>query len=78
MRTFRIFTLFVSCLSLLLSARGGHVAETLSLSAGWNAVYLESFGAIEDYILTNCVNGDLLITMGAGDIYKVGDDLLGR
>ena len=25
-----------------LSARGGHVAETLSLSAGWNAVYLES------------------------------------
>lgn len=42
MRTFRIFTLFVSCLSLLLSARGGHVAETLSLSAGWNAVYLES------------------------------------
>ena len=25
-----------------LSARGGHVAETLSLSAGWNAVYIES------------------------------------
>ena len=46
--------------------------------AGGNAVYLESFGAIEDYILTNCVDGDLLITMGAGDIYKVGDDLLGR
>ena len=47
-------------------------------SKGGNALYLGTFGEIEDYILTHCVDGDLLITMGAGDILKVGEDLLGR
>ena len=42
MRTFRNFTLSILLFAFLLSARGGHIAETLSLSAGWNAVYLES------------------------------------
>lgn len=34
------------------------------------------FEAIENFLKKNCINGDLLITMGAGDIYKVGEDLL--
>ena len=45
---------------------------------GGHADYFTSFGEIEDYVLTHCVDGDMFITMGAGDIYKVGDDLLGR
>ncbi len=37
-----------------------------------------SFGEIEDFLLEKCINGDMLITMGAGDIVKVGDFLLGQ
>ena len=44
---------------------------------GTPAHYLGSFDEIEKFILENCVNGDLLITMGAGDIVKVGENLLG-
>ena len=44
---------------------------------GTKATYLPSFDEIETFILENCVHGDLLITMGAGDIVKVGEKLLG-
>lgn len=36
-----------------------------------------SFDDIENFLLKNCVNGDLLITMGAGDVVKIGEHLLG-
>lgn len=39
--------------------------------------YLPTFDEIENFILENCTQGDLLITMGAGDIVKVGEELLG-
>ncbi|WP_026892610.1 UDP-N-acetylmuramate--L-alanine ligase [Lacrimispora aerotolerans] len=39
--------------------------------------YIPSFEEIETFILENCIHGDLLITMGAGDIVKVGENLLG-
>ena len=39
--------------------------------------FIPSFDEIETFILENCMNGDLLITMGAGDIVKVGEKLLG-
>lgn len=45
--------------------------------SGTKAHYIPSFDEIETFILENCVNGDLLITMGAGDIVKVGEKLLG-
>ena len=38
--------------------------------------YIPSFEDIKKYILENCFNGDLLITMGAGDVVKIGDELL--
>lgn len=38
--------------------------------------YFSSFDDIEIFILENCIPGDLLITMGAGNIYLVGEDLL--
>ena len=40
--------------------------------------YFPSFDEIEDFLLKNCINGDLLITMGAGDIVQVGEHLLGQ
>lgn len=43
---------------------------------GCEAYYFQSFEEIEKFLLKNCINGDLLITMGAGDIINVGEDLL--
>ena len=43
---------------------------------GVNASYFGSFDKIVDYLKGELKDGDVLITMGAGDIYKVGDDLL--
>jgi len=37
----------------------------------------ETFDEIENFLLQFCNEGDLLITMGAGDIVKVGENLLG-
>lgn len=45
-------------------------------SLGKECVYIDNFEDIEKYLLKNCINGDLLITMGAGDVYKIGEDLL--
>ena len=38
----------------------------------------ENFSEIEKFLLQNCTKDDLLITMGAGDVVKIGDELLGR
>ena len=43
---------------------------------GADATYLPSFEAIEDFLREKCIHGDLLITMGAGDVVNVGEDLL--
>jgi UDP-N-acetylmuramate--alanine ligase len=40
--------------------------------------YFPSFDEIENFLLENCINGDLLITMGAGDVHKIGENLLGN
>lgn len=40
--------------------------------------YFETFDEIENYLLESITPGDLLITMGAGDIVKVGENLLGQ
>ena len=38
--------------------------------------YFHSFDEIENFLLENCINGDLLITMGAGDVVNIGENLL--
>ncbi|NLL76281.1 MAG: UDP-N-acetylmuramate--L-alanine ligase [Clostridiales bacterium] len=43
---------------------------------GTECYHFSSFEVIEDFLLNNCVKNDLLITMGAGDIVKVGENLL--
>ncbi len=45
---------------------------------GGDAIYLPSFDEIETYVLEKCINGDMLITMGAGDVVKIGEKLLGQ
>ena len=50
--------------------------EKISL-LGTDAHYFSTFDEIEDFLLENCVPQDLLITMGAGDVYKIGEHLLG-
>ena len=44
---------------------------------GKECYYFPSFDEIENFLLKNCINGDLLITMGAGDVVKIGENLLG-
>lgn len=46
------------------------------LEQNTNIYYIPKFEDIEDFLLQHVEEGDVLITMGAGDIYKVGDDLL--
>lgn len=39
--------------------------------------YIDDFEAIADYLLSHCQPGDMIITMGAGNINQVADILLG-
>ncbi len=43
-----------------------------------NVVYLEDFETIEEYLKTNCKPGDLLITMGAGNVVNIGEEILSQ
>ena len=45
---------------------------------GTECDYFPTFEAIENFILENCIPGDLLITMGAGDVVNIGESLLGQ
>ena len=44
---------------------------------GHNCDYFSTFDEIENFLLENCTMGDVLITMGAGDVLKIGENLLG-
>ncbi len=54
-----------------------NLAERLQ-DRGREVYYFPSFDEIENFLLQFAVNGDLLITMGAGDIVMVGEKLLGQ
>ncbi len=45
---------------------------------GTDAYYFSSFSEIESFLLEKCTNGDLLITMGAGDVVSIGESLLNK
>ncbi len=53
------------------------IAELIR-QAGGDAHYIPTFDEIETWLLENLDAGDLCITMGAGDIVKVGERLLGK
>ncbi len=43
---------------------------------GSNALYMPEFEQIADFLMNNASAGDLILTMGAGDIFKVGEMIL--
>lgn len=47
-----------------------HSCDVVSLME--NGIYMNDFGAIERYILKNAKPDDIVITMGAGNIFKLG------
>lgn len=54
-----------------------HLYDEL-LDLGKEVYYIKSFDEIENFLLQHCTNGDLLITMGAGDVVTIGESLLGE
>ncbi len=90
-RTRALFPEFVEALShvdhiILADIYAARETDTLGISSqlladkirekGTDAYYLASFDEIADFCRKNCVEGDLLITMGAGDVVEIGDSLL--
>jgi len=53
----------------------GMLADSIS-KKGLECMYMPEFDKIADYVRSHSEPGDLIITMGAGDIYKVGEALL--
>ena len=43
---------------------------------GTDCYYFPTFEEIETFLEKKCMNGDLLITMGAGDVVNIGENLL--
>lgn len=41
-----------------------------------NAIYIGSFEEVESYLLNNVRKGDTILTMGAGNVYLIGESLL--
>jgi len=41
-----------------------------------NINYIKDFEEIAKYIYDNMEHGDLVLTMGAGDVYKIGEIIL--
>lgn len=92
-RTKALMTDFAKALSLadhvvLADIYAARETDTLGISSrtlqeeivklGGDCHYLPTFDEIENFLLENCTPGDLLITMGAGDVYKIGENLLGK
>lgn len=51
------------------------LAEKISINGG-KAIYLDSFEKTESFLREKTRKGDIMITMGAGDIFKIGESLL--
>ena len=43
---------------------------------GTECYYFPTFAEIESFLEKKCINGDLLITMGAGDVVNIGENFL--
>lgn len=51
------------------------LAEELKKS-GADVYYFPSFSEVENFVMKTCIHGDLLITMGAGDVVNIGESIL--
>ena len=52
--------------------------QEIIVNSGTECHYFPDFEEIEKFILENCTPGDLLITMGAGDVVNIGENLLNK
>ncbi len=92
-RTKALFSEFVEALThtdhvILADIYAARETDTLGISSkdiaaalkekGCDAYYFPSFQEIEDFCLEKCQKKDLLITMGAGDVVNIGEELLKR
>ena len=92
-RTKALFDEFVEVLSaadhvILPDIYAARETDTLGVSSklladalkakGVDAYYFDSFEKIENFVLENCRKNDMLITMGAGNVVKIADDLCKR
>ena len=92
-RTKSLFNEFVDALSnvdhiVLADIYAARETDTLGVSSkqiadalkekGCDAYYFPSFEEIENFFLEHCQKGDVLITMGAGDVVNIGENLLKR
>ena len=92
-RTKALFEEFAQTLSLadevvLADIYAARETDTLGVSSkmlanrlhemGTKTHYFADFEQIEKFLYEQCVHGDLLITMGAGDVVKIGESLLGK
>lgn len=90
-RTKALFGDFVKALSctdhiVLADIYAARETDTLGISScdladalrenGVDTHYFPSFEEIENFCRENCQNGDLLITMGAGDVVNIGESLI--
>ncbi len=41
-----------------------------------NGVYADSFETAKQFVLDNAKKGDIILTVGAGDVYKIGEDIV--
>jgi UDP-N-acetylmuramate--alanine ligase len=56
-------------------------AQTLAeriAAAGSDAIYCPSVETARDYLMEQCAPGDICITVGAGDVYLLGESLIDR
>ena len=87
-RTYTLFDDFVKVLSesglniIITDIYAAREADTGLVSAQQlanaipNAVYKKTFSEAADFIKAQAKRGDIVLTMGAGDVYKIGDMLL--
>ena len=90
-RTKAFFHQFVDALSLadhviLADIYAARETDTLGMTSealaeelrrlGSDAYYFSTFEEIEKFALEKCIHGDVLITMGAGDVVNIGNSLL--
>lgn len=90
-RTKALFPEFVEALShtdhiILADIYAARETDTLGMSSeaiagelkkkGADAYYFSSFEEIENFCRSHCQKGDVLITMGAGDVVNIGESLL--
>ena len=55
---------------------GKMLAESIRQVTGQDVTYIDRLNGVEEYLFKNSQPGDLVITMGAGDIFKVGEELV--